>query len=179
MYSTNSAALTLATAASSLAAAQASTDIGRSLWTLGCGRRMSPRLGILRASEIDDLSVRPHDSDPGPRAVPPTLEDSLAGGSSYVLPVRRLADNGLDAWAQVLGLGSEGYVAKDRLSPYRDLRLHHGLAYSLRDPSLTWSRVDFKAGVIRLDAGTTKSVAGAAGAPHLQLSEINGRGDWI
>jgi hypothetical protein len=71
MYSTNSAALTLATAASSLAAAQASTDIGRSLWTLGCGRRMSPRLGILRASEIDDLSVRPHDSDPGPRAVPP------------------------------------------------------------------------------------------------------------
>jgi ATP-dependent DNA ligase len=47
------------------------------------------------------------------------LEDALAGGSSYVLPVRRLADNGLDAWAQVLGLGFEGYVAKDRLSPYR------------------------------------------------------------
>jgi bifunctional non-homologous end joining protein LigD len=47
------------------------------------------------------------------------LEDALAGGSSYVLPVRRLADNGLDVWAQVLELGFEGYVAKDRLSPYR------------------------------------------------------------
>jgi bifunctional non-homologous end joining protein LigD len=47
------------------------------------------------------------------------LEDTLAGGSSYVLPARRLADNGLDAWAQVLGSGFEGYVAKDRLSPYR------------------------------------------------------------
>jgi hypothetical protein len=26
---------------------------------------------------------------------------ALAGDSSYVLPARRLADNGLDAWAQV------------------------------------------------------------------------------
>jgi bifunctional non-homologous end joining protein LigD len=47
------------------------------------------------------------------------LEDALAGGSAYVLPLRRLADTGLDAWAQVLSLGFEGYVAKDRLSPYR------------------------------------------------------------
>jgi hypothetical protein len=47
------------------------------------------------------------------------LEDALAGGSAYVLPARRLAEKGLDAWAQVLGLGFEGYVAKDQLSPYR------------------------------------------------------------
>jgi bifunctional non-homologous end joining protein LigD len=40
-------------------------------------------------------------------------------GGTYILPVRRLADNGLDAWAQVLGSGWEGYVAKDQLSPYR------------------------------------------------------------
>jgi ATP-dependent DNA ligase len=35
------------------------------------------------------------------------------------LPARRLAGNGLDAWAQVLGSGWEGYVAKDEQSPYR------------------------------------------------------------
>ncbi len=28
----------------------------------------------------------------------------LAGGGTYVLPARRLADNGLDAWAQVMGM---------------------------------------------------------------------------
>jgi bifunctional non-homologous end joining protein LigD len=47
------------------------------------------------------------------------LEDVMAGAGSYVLPARRLAANGLDAWAQVLGKGYEGYVAKDVASPYR------------------------------------------------------------
>jgi bifunctional non-homologous end joining protein LigD len=47
------------------------------------------------------------------------LEDTIAGAGTYVLPARRLADNGLDAWAQVLRRGFEGYVAKDQLSPYR------------------------------------------------------------
>jgi hypothetical protein len=37
------------------------------------------------------------------------LEDLIAGGSSYLLPARRLANNGLDAWPQVLGSGWEGY----------------------------------------------------------------------
>ena len=46
------------------------------------------------------------------------LED-LAVGGDLVLPVRRLAPNGLDAWAQVLGSGWEGYVAKDEASEYR------------------------------------------------------------
>jgi ATP-dependent DNA ligase len=46
------------------------------------------------------------------------LEDAIAGAGSYVLPARRLAGNGLDAWAQVLGSGWEGYVAKDEQSPY-------------------------------------------------------------
>jgi hypothetical protein len=35
-----------------------------------------------------------------------------------VLPVRRLAANGLDAWAQVVGNGYEGYVTKDEASGY-------------------------------------------------------------
>jgi bifunctional non-homologous end joining protein LigD len=46
------------------------------------------------------------------------LEDVIAGGR-VVLPARRLADNGLDAWAQVLASGYEGYVAKDPASEYR------------------------------------------------------------
>jgi ATP-dependent DNA ligase len=47
------------------------------------------------------------------------LEDAIADSGSYIPPARRLADNGPDAWAQVLGNGWEGYVAKDQLSPYR------------------------------------------------------------
>ena len=42
----------------------------------------------------------------------------LAGGGSYVRPARRLADNGLEAWAQVLERGYEGYVAKNEASVY-------------------------------------------------------------
>jgi bifunctional non-homologous end joining protein LigD len=47
------------------------------------------------------------------------LEDLITGAGNLVLPVRRLASNGVDAWAQVLANGYEGYVAKDELSPYR------------------------------------------------------------
>ena len=43
------------------------------------------------------------------------LEDVLADGD---LPVRRLAANGLDAWAQVVGNGYEGLVARDEASVY-------------------------------------------------------------
>ncbi len=46
------------------------------------------------------------------------LEDVL-DGQDLVLPVRRLADDGLKAWQQVLERGYEGLVAKDPQSPYR------------------------------------------------------------
>ena len=46
------------------------------------------------------------------------LEDVIRG-ASLVLPARRLAANGLDAWAQVVGNGYEGYVAKEEESEYR------------------------------------------------------------
>ena len=36
-----------------------------------------------------------------------------------MLPVRRLAPHGLEAWAQVLKRGYEGWVGKDEASPYR------------------------------------------------------------
>jgi ATP-dependent DNA ligase len=35
-----------------------------------------------------------------------------------VFPVRRLASDGLKAWAQVIERGYEGYVAKDEASVY-------------------------------------------------------------
>src|SRR5215475_8844721 len=45
------------------------------------------------------------------------LEEVLAG-VDRILPVRRLAPNGLEAWAQVLDSGYEGMVAKDEASAY-------------------------------------------------------------
>jgi ATP-dependent DNA ligase len=45
------------------------------------------------------------------------LEDVVAG-SNLVFPVRRLAPDGLEAWAQVVERGYEGYVAKDEASVY-------------------------------------------------------------
>jgi ATP-dependent DNA ligase len=45
------------------------------------------------------------------------LEEAVTG-SHRPFPVRRLAANGLEAWAQVLERGYEGYVAKDEASPY-------------------------------------------------------------
>ncbi len=47
----------------------------------------------------------------------PCLEEIIAG-HDLVLPARRLAPNGLEAWAQVLEQGYEGYVGKDEASQY-------------------------------------------------------------
>src|SRR5262245_57612772 len=46
------------------------------------------------------------------------LEKVLAG-QDLLLPARRLADDGLRAWEQVIERGYEGLVAKDPVSPYR------------------------------------------------------------
>jgi len=45
--------------------------------------------------------------------------EAVIAGSAAVLPTRRLAADGLEAWAQVLARGYEGLVAKDDASPYR------------------------------------------------------------
>jgi ATP-dependent DNA ligase len=45
------------------------------------------------------------------------LEDVVAG-SELVIPVRRLAPDGLAAWRQVVERGFEGLVAKDEASVY-------------------------------------------------------------
>jgi ATP-dependent DNA ligase len=45
------------------------------------------------------------------------IEDVL-DEQDMVLPVRRLADDGLKAWQQVIERGYQGLVAKDPASPY-------------------------------------------------------------
>ena len=45
------------------------------------------------------------------------LEEVVAG-SEFVLPVRRLARNGFEAWSEVIARDFEGLVAKDEASLY-------------------------------------------------------------
>jgi ATP-dependent DNA ligase len=44
--------------------------------------------------------------------------ERVVAGSELVLPVRRLARDGLEAWKQVIARGFQGYVAKDEASAY-------------------------------------------------------------
>jgi bifunctional non-homologous end joining protein LigD len=46
------------------------------------------------------------------------LERVVEHDHRIIFPARRLAANGLEAWAQVLGRGYEGLVGKDAESPY-------------------------------------------------------------
>jgi hypothetical protein len=55
------------------------------------------------------------------------VEDVL-DEQDMVLPVRRLADDGLKAWQQVLERGYEGMVAKDRSGVALCRRAHVELA---------------------------------------------------
>jgi len=59
------------------------------------------------------------------------LEDVVAD-ADLVLPVRRLAQNGLDAWSEVIARDCEGLVAKDETSPYEG------------GPTLRWVKVKQK-----------------------------------
>ena len=44
--------------------------------------------------------------------------EEIVDDQRLILPARRLADDGLEAWAQVLERGYEGLVGKDQASPY-------------------------------------------------------------
>jgi bifunctional non-homologous end joining protein LigD len=44
--------------------------------------------------------------------------EQVVAGSEFVLPVRRLARNGFEAWLEVIARDCEGYVAKDEASLY-------------------------------------------------------------
>jgi ATP-dependent DNA ligase len=60
------------------------------------------------------------------------IEDVL-DEQDRVLPVRRLADDGLKAWQQVIEHGYEGLVARDPASPYVGGRTLKWLKVKQRD----------------------------------------------
>jgi ATP-dependent DNA ligase len=57
------------------------------------------------------------------------LQTVVENDHTLIFPARRLARNGLEAWAQVVEGGYEGLVAKDEASAYRGGR------------TLSWLRV--------------------------------------
>ena len=61
------------------------------------------------------------------------LERVLDGVPPVLLPVRRLADDGLKAWQEVPEHGYEGMVAKDPASPYVGGRTLKWLKVKQRD----------------------------------------------
>jgi bifunctional non-homologous end joining protein LigD len=70
--------------------------------------------------------------------------EGLLAGADRVHPVRRLAPNGLEAWAQVLERGYEGYVGKDEASPYLGGKTTSWLKVKVpgwTDPEDRWKRV--------------------------------------
>jgi bifunctional non-homologous end joining protein LigD len=70
--------------------------------------------------------------------------EELVAGAQRIFPVRRLADNGLKAWEQVLEQGYEGMVAKDEASPYEGGRTKRWLKVKVpgwTDPEDRWRRV--------------------------------------
>jgi bifunctional non-homologous end joining protein LigD len=67
---------------------------------------------------FDCLYARRKDLRGRPLDVRRHVLESEVDGHRLILPARRLADDGLTAWAEVLARGYEGLVAKDPASPY-------------------------------------------------------------
>jgi bifunctional non-homologous end joining protein LigD len=67
---------------------------------------------------FDCLYTRGQDVRKRPLRVRRTVLEDLVAGHALVLPARRLADDGFEAWAQVLERGYEELVGKDEASPY-------------------------------------------------------------
>ena len=67
---------------------------------------------------FDCLYARGKDLRKRPLRVRRNVLEELVDGQQLVLPIRRLADNGFEAWAQVRARGYEGLVGKNDASPY-------------------------------------------------------------
>jgi bifunctional non-homologous end joining protein LigD len=78
---------------------------------------------------FDCLYTRGKDLRKRPLRVRRNVLEELVDGHTLVLPARRLADDGLEASAQVVERGYEGLVGKDETAPYREGR------------SLSWLKV--------------------------------------
>ncbi len=89
------------------------------------------------------------------------LED-IIDGADLVLSARRLASNGLDAWAQVVGNGYQGYVAKQEASEYRGGPTRAWL--KVKVPGWTDSRGSLEADTAILTSVPDDSPARAAAA---------------
>ncbi len=74
------------------------------------------RLGLVKS--LARPYCRGQDLRPRPLTTRRNVLEDVLDGQDLVLPVRRLADDGLKAWQQVLEHGYEGLVAKDPASPY-------------------------------------------------------------
>jgi bifunctional non-homologous end joining protein LigD len=82
---------------------------------------------------FDVLYIKGRDVSQRPlRDRPARLEDLLAG-ANVVYPARRLAEDGLKAWAQVIERGYEGLVAKDQASTYEGGRTMQWLKVKQKD----------------------------------------------
>jgi len=67
---------------------------------------------------FDCLYARNKDLRKQPLYVRRNVIEDVLDEQDMVLPVRRLSDDGLKAWQEVLARGYEGLVAKDPQSPY-------------------------------------------------------------
>ena len=67
---------------------------------------------------FDCLYARGKDLRARPLRVRRNVLEEIVDDQRLVLPSRRLAADGLEAWAQVLERGYEGLVGKDEASPY-------------------------------------------------------------
>jgi bifunctional non-homologous end joining protein LigD len=87
-----------------------------------------PMFMVFDCLRLDGVDTRPHPL----HARRSLLERVLDGVPPVLLPVRRLAADGLEAWEEVLNRGYEGLVAKDVNSPY------------ISGPTLAWRKVKQK-----------------------------------
>jgi bifunctional non-homologous end joining protein LigD len=82
------------------------------------GAATPPTLIVFDCLYLRGKDLRP----PRPLRVRRNVLEELVNDRDLVLPVRRLALDGLEAWAQVIARGYEGLVGKDEASPYREGR---------------------------------------------------------
>jgi hypothetical protein len=99
------------------------------------------------------------------------LEDIVAG--ELVFPVRRLAENGLEAWAQVIERGCEGYVAKNERSHYEGGATRRWLKVAAGLRSTTPAELELNGPGRRLRAALA-AVLVRDSAPELRLIH-----DWL
>jgi len=82
---------------------------------------------------FDCLYARGKDLRERPLYVRRNVTEDILEGQDLVLPVRRLSDDDLKAWKEVVERGYEGFVAKDPDSPYVGGRTLKWLKVKQRD----------------------------------------------